>query len=62
MRLVHKYGGSSVATTEKIMAIARRAAGSTSPGGTPPGTEAEFRGDSGTLLPGSHAGASRSHI
>ena len=26
MRLVHKYGGSSVATTEKIMAIARRAA------------------------------------
>ena len=26
MRLVHKYGGSSVATTEKIMAIARRVA------------------------------------
>ena len=26
MRLVHKYGGSSVATPEKIMAIARRLA------------------------------------
>ena len=26
MRLVHKYGGSSVATTEKIMAIAQRVA------------------------------------